>query len=62
MAYIPRTCPDCGEALDAGEVCECQKGEVYRGKPYRQLDKHLEACLRAGQYVQPGYTLGYKRS
>lgn len=56
MGYIPRTCPDCGAPLDANEVCDCQRGEVYQAKPYR-VDKHLEACRRMGMYVQPGYRL-----
>lgn len=56
MGYIPRTCPNCGAPLDANEVCDCQRGEVYQAKPYR-VDKHLEACRRMGMYVQPGYRL-----
>lgn len=56
-----RECPDCGAALDPGEVCECQRGVVYQGRPYRRADKHLEACRRMGQYVQPGCRLDYKR-
>lgn len=50
-----RTCPVCGAALDPGEVCDCREREPYQGKPYRPADKHLAACRRAGQYVQPGY-------
>lgn len=57
MAYKPRECPDCGAALDAGEICDCQRGEVYQGTPCRPRDKHLEACRRYGCYVQPGYKL-----
>ena len=27
MEYY-RTCPDCGAALDPGEVCDCQRDEL----------------------------------
>ncbi len=52
-----KVCDVCGAALDAGEVCDCQRGEQYQGKPYRKEDKHLEACRRVGHYIQPGYRL-----
>lgn len=52
-----RVCEDCGAALDPGEICDCRRGEAYQGKPYRRPDKHLEACRRAGRYIQPGFGL-----
>lgn len=57
------TCPVCGENYDCGERHECE-GPVEppaAPDPPRRVDKHLEACQRLGMYVQPGYTLGYKR-
>lgn len=54
-----RVCPDCGLALDPGDICDCQKGEEYPATPYHppKVDKHLEACRKAGHYIQPGYRL-----
>lgn len=56
-------CDICGESYDAGERHECE-GPPQEREPERprRVDKHLEACRRAGQYVQPGFRLGYKRS
>lgn len=48
-----KTCPDCGAALDAGEVCDCQDHPQVPAKPYRPTDRHLVACQRAGRYLQP---------
>jgi hypothetical protein len=28
MSYIPDTCPHCGNNLDPGEICECQKSDA----------------------------------
>ncbi len=49
-----KICPQCGESYDAGDRHVCDP-EPYQGKPYRPMDKHLAACRRAGQYVQPGF-------
>lgn len=54
-----RTCPACGENYDCGEIHHCE-GPVEPPKVER-VDKHLEACRRLGQYVQPGYTLEYHK-
>lgn len=54
-----RTCPVCGENYDCGEVHRCE-GPGEPGKP-QKVDKHLEACMRLGMYVQPGYRLERKR-
>lgn len=50
-----KTCPDCGAALDPGEVCDCRDHPQAPAKPYRPMDKHLAACRRKGQYIQPGF-------
>ncbi len=50
-----RVCPNCGAALDPGEVCDCRDHPQAPTKPYRPMDKHLAACRRTGQYVQPGF-------
>lgn len=52
-----KVCPDCGAALDPGELCDCREHPPAQGVPYRPKDKHLAACRRAGQYVQPGFRL-----
>lgn len=49
-------CPVCQEAYDCGELHVCE-GPTPEPEPPRRVDKHLEACRRMGQYVQPGYTL-----
>ncbi len=49
-----KTCPYCGENYDAGDRHVCDP-EPYQAKPYRPMDKHLAACRRKGQYIQPGF-------
>ena len=49
-------CDVCGEAYDCGERHECE-GPTAAPARERPVDKHLAACLRAGQYVQPGFRL-----
>lgn len=53
-------CQVCGEAYDCGERHECP-GPVEERPRTERVDKHLEACRRAGQYRQPGCKLGYRR-
>ena len=35
MAYY-RTCPECGAALDPGEMCDCSAARFYRLSPDNQ--------------------------
>lgn len=53
-------CDVCGESFDFGERHVCPGPPPEPMKPKR-VDKHLEACQRMGQYVQPGFRLGYTR-
>lgn len=49
-------CEICGESYDAGERHVCEGPAPAPVEP-RRVDKHLEACLRLGHYVQPGFRL-----
>lgn len=53
-------CPVCEEAYDCGERHVCEGPPLPKAAAPR-VDKHLEACRRMGQYVQPGFRLGHKR-
>lgn len=54
------TCPVCGENYDCGEIHRCE-GHPPEPPKAERVDKHREACERLGQYVQPGYRIGYER-
>ena len=55
MAYY-KTCPECGAALDPGEICDCREKQRNEEHKKAALDA---ANIRGGRVEQASHKLNY---